>query len=65
MTCDFPLLSADISLTHAPQVRVTRKMALKRRFDSEAVGPLYSEVVRRDKTLLRDQEMVGVLSASF
>ena len=65
MTCDFPLLSADISLMRAPQARVTRKMALERRFNSEAVGPLYSEVVRRDKTLLRYQELVGVLSAGL
>ena len=49
----------------APQARVTRKIARDSKFVSEAAGPLYSGNVRRGRTLFRDHEMVGVLSAGF
>ena len=61
--CDFPLLRAETSLTREPHVRETRKIAFDKSFDSVASGPEYSGEDSNDKTLLRDHDIVGDLSA--
>ena len=65
MTCHFPLLRSETSLTQAPQAKVTRKIVFESRLDSVAVGLLYSGDVRRDKTLFKDHDNVVVLVAGL